>query len=56
MTRRAWLIPVLMTVAELAFAGCGGSGDVKVPNVVGQLASEASAAIEDAGLTPACNS
>jgi PASTA domain len=55
MTRRPWLIPVLMTFAAFAITGCGGSGDsggstVEVPSVTGKPVAEARAAIIDAGL------
>ena len=55
MTRRPWLIPVLMTFAALVIAGCGGSGDsggatVEVPSVAGKPVAEARAAITGVGL------
>jgi beta-lactam-binding protein with PASTA domain len=58
MTRRRWLIPVLLTFTALAITGCGDSGDSNgstvrekvVPGVTGKPVAEARAAITDAGL------
>jgi PASTA domain len=45
---------VVLTLAALAVAGCGGAGedDREVPDVIGKPTGEGLAAIEDAGLTP----
>ena len=56
---RAWLWVLLVVIAALIALGAawalgafdGGGGDVKVPDVTGMTQKEATAALEDAGLT-----
>jgi hypothetical protein len=50
MTRRAWLIPVLLAFAALAIAGCGGEKKVQVPDVKGLGWLKADLTLDDAGL------
>jgi hypothetical protein len=60
MTRRRWLIPVLLTFTALAITGCGDSGDSNgstvrekvVPGVTGKPAPKSAAAPTTAAAPP----